>query len=298
MELEAVTCEPGLLPEGPLWDYRTQSLYWVDIERAELWGLAADRPPRRIYQSKDYISGVWLAYGGNLLIAADQALYIISGSGEIQARLTQTPDPGIGLRFNDGAVDASGRLVIGTMGRAAEDYDKPIGALYRIDIDGRFETIITGLTISNGVDWSPDGRTMYVADTMRRRILMAPADLEGPIVADDCPAFILPSEAAYPDGLCVRADGVIIVAEILGGALSFFSRTGEILERCRLPVSCPTAPCFGGRKFDILFLTTSTHLLPQNHGEERAGHVLQLAGAGNGKPSHVFGEPRERTEDE
>lgn len=288
--MEKLSKNTGLLVEGPLWDHRNGTLYWVDIHKGELWSWCETDKDRLVTQFDGYVSGVWLARGGNLVVACEAGIGLVTAETGSFRHISGAPNLDTSLRFNDGAVDKRGRLLLGTMGRREEDFCRPVGELYRISYDGQSELLLTGLTISNGADWSPDGEMLFVADSMNRRILSVPYNAKWPQVADECQNFPFPCTDGLPDGLCVRSDGAIVVASILSGQILVLSSSGETLEEIELPVSCPTACCFGGPDMSTLFVTTSTHTLPRDHTEELAGSPLALVGHGFGLQANIFGE--------
>jgi sugar lactone lactonase YvrE len=279
----------GILPEGPIWDHRLNRTLWVDILSGLVWNLSEHGQPEVLFRDDDYVSGIWLAEGNGYVVASGHGVLRLDAEGSILAKVDKVPAIRPNLRFNDGAVDHVGRLLLGTMGRSEPDFIEPYGSL--ICIDGRTspKPLIIGLTISNGIDWSPDHEWLYVADTIRRRILILPYDdavsASYPADADACESIALDG---LPDGLCVRADGAIVVAMITDGHLLILSPEGKVVDRVAAPASCPTSCCFGGPKFEQLFLTTSTHLLPKGHAESEAGHLLSAQNVGLGKPSHEF----------
>ena len=276
-----------VLAEGPLWDHRSETLYWVDIHAGALWAKRQGQKARQLLKESDYLSGVWLAEQGGLIVAGGDGLHLLKSEGEPRDQAPASPKISPRMRFNDGGIDPQGRLLIGTMGREEADFVQPLGALYRVAADGTCEVLVKGLTISNGVGWSPDGRTLYLADTIKKRILVIAYEaLDSPLQADRCAAITLDG---LPDGLCVQADGTLLVAMITDGQIVRLSPAGNSLETLPLPVSCPTACCFGGPDFRTLFITTSTHLLPPDHREQDAGYVLSLQGAGQGRAESLFG---------
>lgn len=287
MEFERVSSDIGVLPEGPIWDHRMGRLYWVDIERGQLWCAPDGGTASITCSDDDYLSGVWLARNGALVVASGKGIRRLSIDGRELGALPGAPVLDTRMRFNDGAVDPQGRLVVGTMGREEADFVQPLGVLYRLTAEDKYEVLVEGLTISNGVGWSPDGRTMYLADTIRRRILVISyATARWPLAADDCDAIDLD---ALPDGLTVREDGALVVACITSGCLSILSPAGDLLGNVSVPASCPTACCYGGPTMDRMFITTSTHLLGPDHGEADAGKVLAMKGFGRGLRAVEFG---------
>ena len=274
---------PGVLPEGPIWDHRTDALLWVDINAGTLLRWTAGQPVEIVCSDPDYISWVWLADGGNLVVAGGSGIRIVSGDGQHVAAVAGAPAIEPSLRFNDGGVDSRGRMLIGTMARSSALFSSPLGCLFRIDGAGCCEVLVEGLTISNGLGWSPDGEVLYLVDSMRHRILAIPyGSADWPVHADTCEAFSVPDEFGVPDGLCVGSDGTLRVAAILGGRILEITPKGTIARSIELPATCPTSCCFGGAKMDTLFITTSTHLLEPDHRESLAGHVLALSGEGHG----------------
>jgi len=274
---------PGVLPEGPIWDHRTDALLWVDINAGNLLRWTAGQPVEIVCSDPDYVSWVSPADGGNLVIAGGSGIRIVSGDGRHVAAVAGAPAIESSLRFNDGGVDARGRLLIGTMARSPALFSTPLGCLFRIDGAGGCEVLVEGLTISNGLGWSQDGEVLYLVDSMRHRVLAIPyGSADWPVHADKCEAFPIPEEFGVPDGLCVGSDGNLRVAAILGGRILEITPEGAIARFVDLPVTCPTSCYFGGANLDTLFITTSTHLLASDHQEFLAGHVLALSGEGRG----------------
>src|SRR6201999_4225063 len=154
--------EPGLLSEGPRWHEQRQQLLWVDIlgRRLHRTTLTRDGRPGRIQTVElDRDVGVVApAAAGGYGAAAAQAFLFVEDTGTV-TELASLPDARSGVRFNDGACDERGRFWVGTM---AYDKSPGAGALYRLELDGSISTVLTGLTIPNGIGWGPDGGGMYL----------------------------------------------------------------------------------------------------------------------------------------
>jgi sugar lactone lactonase YvrE len=161
----AWSLEPGLLSEGPRWDEERQELLWVDIlgrgfHRASL--TAEGSPDRVRTMALDrHVGAVAPVAGGGYLLAAGQGFLFVDDSGSVR-ELAQPEAGQADVRMNDGACDPQGRFWAGTM---AYDESPGAGTLYRLELDGRCRIVLTGLTISNGIGWSPDGSTMYLSDS-------------------------------------------------------------------------------------------------------------------------------------
>ncbi len=223
------------------------------------------------------VGAVAPALGGGYVLAAAQGFLFLDESGAITELATATSRGDV--RMNDGACDPQGRFWAGTM---AYDESPGAGSLYRLELDGGCTTVLTGLTISNGIGWSPDGTTMYLNDSgigcldvfdfegetgaiSRRRTLWCSAD--PPVV---------------PDGLTVDEDGAIWVALWKGGMVNRYAPDGALLSSLTMPVRRPTSCAFGGPDRATLFVTTAQGT-PDEDGSARqpdAGRVFSVTGLG------------------
>jgi sugar lactone lactonase YvrE len=191
-------------------------------------------------------------------------------------------------RMNDGACDPAGRFWAGTM---ALDERPQAGALYRLDPDGTVHTMLAGVTISNGIDWSLDGRRMYYVDSPTRRIDVFDFDPGTGAIADRRPFVEIPAEAGIPDGITVDAAGFVWLALWGGAALHRYAPDGTRERTVPLPVSHPTSCAFGGPDLDELYVTSARRpLTPDERAHEpMAGGLLRVRPGVTGRPAHVFG---------
>lgn len=253
MPVEPVT-EPAQLGESPLWDDRHARLMWVDILGHAVHAydpatgtdrmITVDRPPAAILpvaDRDDYL----LALGSELCFLD----WAAGGISEPFARLAA------GERANDGAVDSHGRLLIGTMIGAG---DRPgEAALYRVQ-SGTPELILDQVTISNGLDWSPDGSTLYYVDTPLDRIDAFDYDQDTAAISGRRTVVDTADLPGRPDGLTVDTDGCIWVAMARGGAGVRRFRPDGTPDRV-IPIGVPnvTSLAFAGPDHRDLFVTTS-----------------------------------------
>ena len=284
-----VLCRSGdLLGEGPLWDHRSGCLLWVDILRGRIHSCSATGGVREIFQIDGLIGSIALAGHADLLIATSKGLFLhYARSGD--TRLLANPLDGKPVRFNDGRVDALGRFWVGTMALDPEHYGDPCGEMYRYDPDGTLHRMEEGLTISNGIDWSPDGRTMYLTDTMRRAIYAYDFDLCTGTIRNRATLVHTAEEDGYPDGLVVDRMGFIWSAGFGANAVCRYDPAGQRVDRIPVPVSCPTALAFGGEDYATAFITTSRHVLPSDHTEVDAGSIFYTRLGAAGSPAAIFG---------
>ncbi len=240
------------LGEGCVWDPRDASLYWTDIEESRVYRLGSEgdttvfeMPERVAFILPRREPGFVIGFASRIAIA-DANLHSFVTLTSIEAELPQT-------RVNDAAVDPAGGVVFGTF----DERDRqPVASLYRLAPDGALTRLLDGITISNGIAFSPDRRTMYFADTpvgLIRRFQ----------VEADCRAFQEVDPLAggdiapgAPDGAVVDAEGGYWSARVWGGCLVKIDGAGRLAERIDLPTKGPTCVALGGPNLAHLFATT------------------------------------------
>jgi sugar lactone lactonase YvrE len=257
----------ALLGEGPRWDAEAERLLWVDIDGAVLH--AGERSIR--CGTKVCAAAPW--EGDVVLVALADALAAVNVSDGSIERLVDIPHGRPGMRCNDGACDPRGRFWIGTM---AEDEAPGAGALYRYDPDGELHTILTGISLSNGLGWDAAGRLMYYIDSPTQRVDLFDFDLESGTGANRRPFAAIPEADGIPDGLAVDDEGGIWVALHGGGEVRRFSPDGSLSGRVEVPAAKVTACCFAGSR---LFVTTR-------------GGLYTIEVPYSGPPAQRFGRPR------
>ena len=278
-----VLTPPALLGESPLWSPDEGVLYYCDIA-----GRALHR-----YRPADGSDQCWtfesepaccaLAEGGGLLLARRDGLWHFDPASGVSRRLAPPPyDPAV-ERFNDGRCDARGRWWIGTL---YEPRQPPLAALYCFERGG-LRRVQGDVTVSNGLAFSPAGDTLYWADTTSHTVFALPCDgASGQLGvrrvlrrferrAADQP---LGEYGGRPDGAAVDAGGAYWVAMYEGARLLRLAPDGQILSELRLPVQCPTMPCFGGADLRTLYITTARlHRPPDELAHQpAAGCVLAV----------------------
>jgi sugar lactone lactonase YvrE len=291
VEIAPWSPSPGVLSEGPRWHADREELLWVDIlsghlhrarlaedgALAELQTIAIDR----------HVGAVAPALRGGYVLAAGQGFLFIEATGEV-IELAQ-PMAGHGeLRMNDGACDAQGRFWAGSM---AYDESPGAGALYRLELDGSCTTVLRGLTISNGIGWSPDGSTMYLNDSGPRRLEAFRFEPARGGIDDRRVLVEIDRPGVAPDGLTVDEQGCIWIALWGGGAVNRYAPDGSLLTSVDVPVERPTSCVFGGPDRSILFVTTARAGLDEDAiaRQPDAGRVFSISGLGvRGLPSQAY----------
>jgi len=237
------------LGEGPWWDARTEELRWVDIpsrriRRATLDGVEGPA----VVAPSDVGFAVPDAVGGVVAGLAD-GLWRFAG-GYWTCLWTADHDPAA-VRINDGKTDRRGRVWFGSMHRPETE---PLGALYRF-VDGRVETVLEGITTSNGLGWSPDERTFYYTDSIARTIWAFDSD---PDTGDITNRRDFATDVdCFPDGLTVDSSGAVWAAKWNGSRVVRYHPNGAVDRVIELPVAKPTSVMFAGPQLDVLVVTSA-----------------------------------------
>jgi sugar lactone lactonase YvrE len=241
------------LGEGPVWDAATQSLFWVDIYNHRVHRLVPTTGAECIYDVGDVVSAVALGPSDTLLLAQRHHIAWLDLQSGRAEHLQAIEDDRPGNRLNDGKCDANGRFWIGSMAEGEGE-----GRLYRYDPDGSVHVVETGLTISNGLGWSPDQQTFYLTDSPTKRIYAYSYDAEAGTISDRRVLVDLTAEGFFPDGLAVDEDGCIWSAQWDGECIIRYAPDGTELARIAVPVPRPTSCAFGGADRRDLYITTAS----------------------------------------
>jgi sugar lactone lactonase YvrE len=221
------------LGEGPRYDAARNELVWVDIEAGRLLRADPDRLDDATETTIDEMLGAAApAIGGGWILAAGRGLSALAADGVRTSLADLEP---AGSRMNDGACDRQGRFWAGSM---ALDERPGAGSLYRLDPDGEVTTVLSGLTIANGLGWSPDGGTMYHVDSGPGTITAHHFDSGSGRLEN--PRVIVRRRRGVPDGLTVDSEGLLWVALFGGACVVRYDQTGREVARIPLPVSQPT----------------------------------------------------------
>jgi xylono-1,5-lactonase len=252
MKVECV-CEVGAhLGEGPLWSAAERAVWFVDIKGHRIHRFAPDGRKLRSWSAPEDVGFIVRAAGGRFLCGLKSGLYSFDPATGALSLVTLVDSDRPRNRLNDGFVDAAGRLWFGTMD---DDEAAPTGALYRFDTGG-LKRCDTDYVITNGQATSPDGRTLYHVDTLKKEIYAFDLAADGAIANRRSFARI-EREGGYPDGTAVDSSGCLWVGLFGGWGVQRFSPGGDLLETVQLPVANCTKPAFGGEDLRTLYITTA-----------------------------------------
>jgi sugar lactone lactonase YvrE len=240
------------LGEGPVWDRATGRLLWVDIVRGLVHSFDPSTGVDTFVEFGGSVGVVAPRTVGGWIVAVDDRLSLCKPGGADLAVVATVGRGAQALRFNDGKADPAGRFWAGTM---ADDETPGAGTLYRLGPDLTLHAMVEGVTISNGIGWSPDQRTMYFIDTPTRRVDAFEFDLD--IGSIQNRRTLLTIERGMPDGMTVDADGGLWVALWDGWAVHRYAPDGRLDRVVELPVARVTSCAFGGDDLDTLFVTSA-----------------------------------------
>ncbi len=246
MEAEILIDVRAQLGEGPRWDAPRRRLLWVDIEGRALH--AWDGSDDLAFPCGARVGAAAPTETVEVLVALADRLAFVDADGGLQ---DAAPFPhGAELRMNDGTCDPDGRFWVGSMRLDESPCD---AALYRYD--GReLVTVLTEISLSNGIGWSPDASLMYYVDSPTQRIDVFDYDGE---LAGRRPFVTIDRADGVPDGLAVDDEGGVWLALWGGRAVRRYDPAGRLEATIDVPAENVTACCFGGADGRTMFITTA-----------------------------------------
>ena len=285
---------PSLLGESPMWHPSEQALYYCDIPGHRLNRFHPAGGDLSHWDFDTDVASCAPALDGTLILAMRDGLWRFDQTTGRRSRLAEPPYDPKAERFNDGKCDPQGRFWVGTI---YEPRDPALASLHCY-VDGELKRKAEGITVSNGLAWSPNGRTMYWSDTKAHTIYAfdfdpATGDLSQRRVFASFPlkqiGQDLDTYGGRPDGAAVDVEGCYWVSMFEGQRLLRLSPEGEIVREVRLPVRCATMPCFGGADLKTIYITTARENRPAPELAQQpwAGCVLALKVDVPGLPVNV-----------
>lgn len=284
--LARIGTQTDILGECPLWDERAQALLWVDIRRPAIRRLDAASGQVQSWPMAELVGAIALVDDGRLLVAMGAELLLFDTATGHCEPLAALPQRIAGHRFNDGRCDRQGRFFVGTMHNQTR---APEGTLYRLQGRAALVPVLDGLCIPNSLAWSPDGATMYFADSLKHRIDAYRFDpASGSLAAPR--VFATSTPPGFPDGATVDAEGHLWSAQFNASCIVRYAPDGRIDRVIDMPVDKPTALAFGGPALDKLYITTaSQHMRPDElAAQPLAGALLVLEPGVRGLPEPRF----------
>ncbi|MBB6611876.1 SMP-30/gluconolactonase/LRE family protein [Pontibacter sp. Tf4] len=282
---ELVLDAKATLAEGPIWHPTENVLYWVDIEGRKLHIFNPETGENKTFDVKERVGTIVPLERGGAVVALQNGIHRIdTQTGELSfvAHPIQEND----IRFNDGKCDAAGRFWVGTM---ALDKRKGTAVLYRMDLDKTIVQMLDNLTISNGIVWTADNKTMYFIDTRSQQVQAFDFDLESGEINNGRVVVKIEKSEGSPDGMAIdENDNIWIVLHGGGAVLNYNPKSGELLQKITVPVPQTTACAFGGKNLDTLYITTGTEGLSEKDLKKypASGGIFAVKPGVKGVPAH------------
>jgi sugar lactone lactonase YvrE len=242
------------LGEGAIWDPKASLLHWVDIEGFTVNSFDPVSGKNRAIKLPENVSTVVKDKTGNLVVCLERQVVRVDSTGKT-VPIASVDEPKTN-RLNDGKCDPAGRLWFGSMARNFEDAS---GKLYTLNANHQVQAKVEAVTISNGIVWSNDAKTMYYIDTPTGQMDAFDYDIESGGISNRRLA-VKNSWGGYFDGMTIDAEDNVYVAIWEGGCvIKINPRTGELLEKIEVPGAFNITTCaFGGKDLQDLYITSAT----------------------------------------
>jgi sugar lactone lactonase YvrE len=267
--------------EGPVWHPGWGGLRWVDMLAGDVLHLDGVTGAVSRWHVASVAAALRPRETGGAVIATEHSFALTDVIGGDLRVLPKVFDDA-SVRFNDGACDPAGNFLCGTM---AYDESAGRGSLYRLTVDGVVERVMHGLTISNGLAWTADGRKAFYVDTPTRRIDVFDSDEFGAL--RNRRLFVaIDAEDGFPDGLTVDSDGGVWVALWSGGSVRHYDSSGVLVDVIDVAARNVTACTFGGPDHTDLYITTSRY--GQADPEAVAGALFRYQASVSGVPVRPY----------
>lgn len=278
IQIETLPVEKDMLGEGPVWDPRIQSLYWVDQLGQRVRRFTPATGAYRDWKVSEPIGCIGLAGESDLVITLTDSFCRLDLDTSDCSRIADVPQSRPAVRLSDGRCDRSGRLIAGS---AVTDEGAADGAIYRLSARGDVEVLRRGMMIANAVCFNAAGDLMYYTDSRTGVVMVCDYDPRGDRVGVSREFADTRTHGIGPDGATVDAEGGVWIAQIVTGQVLRFRPDGSF-DRCiKLPAPYISSVCFGGPELDVLYVTTVSDTrmrIKTDHPE--AGRLFAVTGLG------------------
>lgn len=277
----------AVVGEGPLWDASRDALLWVDIPRSQLnWLRPADGDVLSFDVGQPVGAAAVRSAGGVVLAMRDGFGLFDPQTSDVELACPIEQDVKTN-RMNDGKCDRAGRFWAGTM---AYDMTPGAGALYRLDADLQVVRVLDGVSVSNGLAWSRDDRTMYFIDTGAGGVDAFDYNSETGQIDNRRRIIDVAPDDGLPDGMTIDAEGFLWVAVWDGWCVRRYAPDGTLDLVVELPTAQITSCTFGGPRFDELYITSASDGLSEQQRDEQphAGAIFRVRPGVDGLPPQEF----------
>ncbi len=245
----------AILGEGPIWDWKKQRLFWVDIEGCQLYQHDPSSGKNKSWSFNEMIGATLSIKNGNLLLAMEKGLASFDLETERLTKLEILENSDSKIRFNDGKVGPNGNFWIGTMHK---DFEPQTGNLYRVTKDLKTSIAVEKTTISNGMAWSSDRKSFFYIDSPTFSVQVFDFDAEKGTISNGRILLKIPEEYGSPDGMCIDSEDMLWIAHWDGHCVRRWNpETGQVLEKIEVAAPQVTSCCFGGKELKTMYITTA-----------------------------------------
>lgn len=279
IEKPLIHCQ-NILGECPLWDPIRETLFWIDIDLGLLYAYQPKFSNLQVHPIGQKLGCIALTETSQLLLATEFGFAFYQPGDLPPSNFLEVIPQDIGVMFNDGAVSPSGEFWVGSKG------PRGTAKLYCLNHDLSAKVMMEGISISNGIGWSLDGKFFYHTDSLDHSIYRY--TLQGKEMTDRETFYTSPN--GTPDGLTIDADGNLWIAIWDGGRVLQLSPAGVELAQILLPVSRPTSLAFGGADLRTLYITSASVELStkEKSTQPYAGALFSVRTQVTGLPSRRF----------
>ena len=277
------------LGEGAFWDHMNQRLYWVDIDGLKVHIFDPLTKVNRSFDTPTQVGTVVPKNKDQAVIALADGIYILDTNtgaitllSDVEANMPEN-------RFNDGKCDPNGNLWIGSMNIKQTD---PTANLYRVDARGMASKMLDSVTISNGIVWTKDKKTMYYIDTPTGCIRAFDFDPENSSISNERVAVVVPQSLGYPDGMTIDEEDKLWVGLWNGNSVGRFDPlSGKLMSKIEVPAHNVTSCSFGGENFETLYITTASVDMTDEERQKypSAGSLFEVKPGVRGVAGNFFG---------
>jgi sugar lactone lactonase YvrE len=286
-EAQQIIRAQATLGEGAIWNPLDQKLYWVDILGCMLHIYDPETGHGRTFPTGDYVGTVVPETKETVLLALQTGIHRMDTNTGVLT-LLNNPLPGAPVRFNDGKCDPSGRFWVGTL---YMDGTRGSSKLYRFDPDRSIHEMLHEISISNGIVWSADKKTMYYTDTPTSCVEAFDFDDETGKISNPRIILRIPEEDGFPDGMTIDSEDNLWIGMWGGGSVNCYDpKAGTLLQQIKVPAPHTTSCAFGGPEFKTLFITTARAEMDEETLTKfpQSGDVFMAQPGASGVPAHCF----------
>jgi sugar lactone lactonase YvrE len=274
MEIAVLSHIRSEVGEGPLWNEVNRTITWVDITGKNWHRLSIDSGSAVTLSVPSMIGAVVETKNGEFYGAVKEGFARLDKDHDgfsITHNFLPTPE-----RMNDAKADSKGRWWAGSN---AIDFTSGAGRLHKLEPNGEVTVIEEGLTLPNGLGWSPDNRYFYLIDTFARNMYRYEFDIDNGSISNRSVFIQFKDDGSYPDGMCVSSDGTLFVAMWSGERIELITPEGKFLEPIIMPVKSPTSCAFGGDGGQTLIVTSDGRDFDKSLHPD-SGKIFGITGTG------------------